>query len=318
MNQAENKNQTDNDVRLFDVLPRYFTNNLKIRKQDTKNHYYRCVRQFSSLLGRDAMLSDLTDENVTAYIRSSLEEGQTEATANQRTKQLRALWEWAARKRLVFEFPGSYKVPEPDRQPVAYTKDELRRLFESCAEAKGWIGPHRASTWWLALHWILLDTAERITAVLAIQRSWIDVQNSTIRIPGEYRKGGLKAATYRLSDRTMGLINEMLALPTETGLLFDKPWKDWQCLYKRYQGVYKRAGLEWKRRKTGFHKIRVTVATMLEINGEDAQKFLMHSSRSVTETSYIDAAQVLANKKPIGVGFDPEKKVSLLGRLFGR
>ncbi len=313
-------NQTESDARLFDVMPRYFASNLKLRKQTTRDHYFRSIRQFSAVLGRDAMLSDLTEENVTAFIRATLDEGKVEGTANQRTKQIRALWEWAARKRLVYEFPSCFKIPEPERQPKAYTKDELRRLFQSCGEAKGWIGPHRASTWWLTLHWILLDTAERITAVTAIKRTWIDLDEKTVRIPAEFRKGGLKSATYRLSDRTVDLIREMMKPPTDTGLLFDRSWKDWQSMYKRYRSVVARAGMEWHSRRSGFHKIRITVATMLEVNGEDASKFLMHSTRAVTEHSYIDAGYVLANKEPTGIQFNPEAKESagILSRWFGR
>src|SRR5690606_19460869 len=137
----------------------------------------------------------------------------------------------------------------------------------------------------------LLDTAERIGAVLAIRRDWIDMKQGTIEIPAKYRKGGLKAATYRLSDRSMELIQEMRQSPTETGLLFDKNWRDDQTLYGRYRPICEQAGLPYTQRKSELHKMRVTVATMLEANGDDATKFLMRSTRRTTEQSYNDAAQ---------------------------
>ena len=114
----------------------------------------------------------------------------------------------------------------------------------------------------------------------------------------------------------MELIHEMRQSPTETGLLFDKNWQDAQTIYGRYRPICEQAGLTWVRRKSGLHKMRVTVATMLEANGDDATKFLMHSTRRTTEQSYIDAAQVLSQKKQVGVNFNPESKRSMLARLF--
>jgi integrase len=278
---------------LAEICDHYLSVSTRIRKPQTRRHYDRSLRQFGEFLGHAPTTDDLTDDNLCGFMLATVSTGHCEATANQRAKQLRALWEWAARRRMVENFPTFSKLTEPEPDPVAWRHEQLTALFQSCERQTGWIGPHRASTWWLGLHWWLYDTGERAAATFALRREWIDLQSQTVRVPGRARKGGRKAMIYRLRSRTCELFAEMLRPPSDSGLLWDRPWRDDQTFYGRYRKVVIGAGLPWVKRKTGLQKMRITVFTAIEAGGGDATAFARHSSRAVTE-SYIDRAIIAA------------------------
>ncbi|MBA3483048.1 MAG: site-specific integrase [Pirellulales bacterium] len=304
---------------LNELSAHYLSVSTRIRNQKTRDHYDRSIRQFGDFLGRAATGGDLTDDSLCGFMLWTVAQGHAEATANQRAKQLRALWEWAARRRMVETFPTFRKLVEPEPDPVAWRHDQLGALFASCACQAGWIGPHRAATWWGGLHWWLYDSGERAAATFALRREWIDLESGTVRVPGRVRKGGRKAMIYRLRNRTRELFAEMLRPPSDSGLLFDRPWKDDQTFYGRYRKVVTGAGLPWVKRKTGLQKMRITVFTAIEAGGGDATKFARHSSRAVTE-SYIDQAIIAACGKGQWPREDitPNQPPTLWQRLFPR
>lgn len=132
--------------RLIDIVEKYLSVRTKIRSPRTREHYRRSVRQFAAYLGREPTLSDLSDDSLSGFLLATVDAGYAPATANQRSKQLRALWNWAAKKRLVQEFPAFEDIDEPEPLPTAWSDDELRTLFAACTNQRGWIGPHLAST----------------------------------------------------------------------------------------------------------------------------------------------------------------------------
>lgn len=305
---------------LSDLLEHYLSVSPQIAKQTTRDHYWRSLRQFADFLGREPTVADLNDDAVHGFMIAAVKDGLTEATANQRMKQLRAIWEWAARRRTVDQFPTLKKLTEPEPLPVAWRPDELKALFATCARQTGWIGPHKASTWWLALHWWLYDTGERASATFSLRREWVDLTTGTVRVPAKSRKGGRKAMVYRLRAETLALFGTMMSVPSDSGLVWDRPWGDWQCFYKRYRRVVLSAGLPWVKRKTGLHKMRVTVFTMIEANGGNATTFARHSHRSVTE-GYIDKTIIAAcgaEQWPLDAVRPDEPQASFWHRLWRR
>lgn len=135
---------------LFDCLADYLSVRTKIRSPKTHEHYRRSIRQFGEHLGREPTLGDLTDDNLSRFLLATVQSGFSPITANQRTKQIRALWNWCAKRRLVEHFPTFDDLDEPEPLPTAWSDEELHTLFSACAAQRGWIGPHQASTWWLA------------------------------------------------------------------------------------------------------------------------------------------------------------------------
>lgn len=279
---------------LSDLIEAYLIANTRIAKQQTREHYRRSVRQFEQHLGRTATLDDLNDDALASWMRATVASGLREVTANQRAKQLRAAWAWAAKRRIVDRWPTVPRLREPEPMPVAWTMPEVVQLFQAAREAEGYVGPHRARDWWLALHLVIWDTGERIGAVLRLERSMVDFEQRVARVPARIRKGGRLGMVYRLRAETCAALEPLYLPPTDTGLIFEHSWRDPKTLYGAYKRLVQRAGLRWDRRLSGFGKLRRTVLTQVELRGGNATAFARHSSRRVTEASYLDRAQLLA------------------------
>lgn len=278
-----------------DLLPLYFSTNIKIRHPDTRTHYERSFRQYGDYLGHQPTTDDLNDDVATGFLLWSLSHGLTEVTANQRVKQIRAFWEWAARRRLVELFPAFKSLDEPELIPVAYTMPQIEQLFAACAKQLGYIGPCPADLWWLSQHWWYFATGERTEATLALLRDHIDISGQVARVPASIRKGRLKSMAYRLPGRLCELLAEIWKYPSRSGLVWERSFGE-SAYYHRYKRLVTAAGLPTPRGKCGPQKMRVTVFTMIEGMGGDATAFARHSSRQVTDESYIDQALLLAMK----------------------
>ncbi len=218
-------------MQLDQLCEQYLSVRTKIRSDRTREHYRRSVAQFSDHLCRSATIEDLTDDALSAFIISTVNAGFSPITANQRVKQLRALWNWAAKKRLVHDFPTFEDIDEPEPLPTAWTDDELTKLFAACANQRGWIGPHQASTWWLAIHWWWLSTAERTEATMLLRRDMLRLDQGLAVVPASIRKGRAKNRIYRLAPRCVELLAEMAKPSTPTGLVFDHSWRDWRSIF---------------------------------------------------------------------------------------
>jgi hypothetical protein len=296
----------------------YFRFNIRIRSEMTRDHYRRSIREFSNLLGRPATLLDLIDDNMALMQRDALDRGYREVTANQQTKSLRALWNWCAKRRLVEQFPTFYDLIEPELDPICWSQEELHLLFTGCARQTGWIGPHHASTWWLAIHWWWFATAERTEATMLLRRDMIDMSTRIARVPAAIRKGGRKNQIYKLPERLCELLDVMFRTETRTGLVFEHQWKDWRSIYHRYRDLLKDCGLKHVRCKTGPKKMRITVLTLIESAGGDASAFARHSNKGVTE-HYLDRAVIFALKAGVWPpeDFKPEDNPKNFRNLWG-
>lgn len=307
-------------TRLTTHVEKYLAVRTKIRSLKTHDHYRRSIRQFAAYLGREPLLADLTDDNLSGFLLATVQAGFCEQTANQRTKQLRALWTWLAKRRLVDQFPTFDDLQEPEPLPEAWTDQQLHQLFAACANQRGWIGPHLASTWWLAIHWWWLSTAERTEATMHLERSMLRLDDHMAIVPARIRKGRKKHRHYRLTPRCCELLGQMIMVPSATGLVFDSHWRDWHSIYPAYRRLIKASGLPYVRGKSGPKKLRCSVYTRIEMAGGDASKFARHSDRRVTD-AYLD--QLMIGAQNAGqwppVGFDPEREPSwrnLWGRLY--
>ncbi len=305
---------------VLDVLPLYFSSNIKIRQPETRTHYERSFRQFGECLGRPATLDDLCDDLVTKFILWSVGQGVAEVTANQRAKQIRAFWEWAARRRLVEVFPTFRKIEEPEQMPIAYMPGELPLLFGACKKQTGYIGPIPADLWWLSQHWWFFATGERTEATLLLRREHVDLVNGIARVPASIRKGGRKNMVYKMPPRLCELLAEVVRYPSQGGLVWERHF-GLGAYHGRYRKLIASSGLPVVRGKSGPKKMRITVLTMVRALGGDATDFAKHSSKQVTDDSYIDDALILAIQKGVWppVDINPEgSKAGWLKRFFGK
>lgn len=253
-------------------------------KQNTKL-FTISLNRFSHFLSRDPTTADLTDETLEDFCYWIVESGRSPYTANCYRSKLIALWNHLARLRLVEKFPTMVKLKEPHRIPRAWSPDQLSKLFSACQDQTGKVGNAPASLWWHALHSILWDTGERISATLSLD--WDDLAWDTrvIVSRAENRKGGKADKAFKLHPDTIYILANLQAYSTG-GKLFPVDFCP-ASIYNRYRRILAAAGLPTDRNHK-FHCLRRSVASYFEVVGGDATKLLGHSARRVTEKSYLD------------------------------
>lgn len=255
------------------------------RSKRTDQLFRYTIRLFGQTLGRPATLEDLTDIAVARHLQRLLQENRKPAGVNKERRQLVALWNLAAKKRLVDQFPVLPTVHEPEQLPKAWTTEELWRLRMSCNMQPGIYCGIPARLWWVALHHILFSTGERIAAVLQLR--WRDITGNVVVFPAEARKGSKRASVATLTQASLMALEEIRQPVRE--LVFPWPYTS-SYIYRTYGEILQRAELETDSRSK-FHRMRRSHATHLKAAGGDPTASLGHSS-PVTTQRYIDQRMI--------------------------
>jgi len=237
------------------------------------------IGSYEKHLGRPANTADLNEIEVARFLLARAKV-RCPATASKDRAQLRALWEFAARRGLVDKFPAIRRIVVPERIPEAWTSDELSRLVAAAGATKGAVSGIPAGLFWTALLMVLYETGERIGA--AMQVRWDDVRNGMIVFRAETRKAGRRDTCRALSAQCQ---ESLCAIQSGSDLVF--PWdRSYGYLWYVMGKICKRAGLPQNRRSK-FHRIRKTTASFYQAAGGSAQSLLDHSSPAVTRR-YLD------------------------------
>jgi len=245
----------------------------------TPGHYEWAISKYDAYLQQPAQLDDLQDDAVWACLQSLLASGLAPYTVSQVRDKLLSLWRFCNRKGLVPIGPDVPRIRLPEAIPLAFTLDELRRLFGSSALETGHVYPGvLAADWWPALFHAIFDSGERISAVLSWQWDWLGAATGDVFCPANARKGQKQPKTYRLRQVALEAV---LRLESDSPLIF--PWAMHRAtFYDHLKRIKKRADLPMGR-EWCCHAIRKSHASYLELHGGDAQRSLGHSSRAVTE-----------------------------------
>lgn len=241
--------------------------------------YKFTIKPFSAFLGRQALLTDLEELQVARFLQKRVRE-RAPATAAKDRAQLRAIWEFAARRKLVDTWPSMPRITVPERVPEAWVTEEMSRMLESAAKETANYDGIPASLWWRALLLVAYDTGERATAVVSLR--WADVRGSAVVFRAEDRKGKRRDILREIGPETVAALE---AIRGDRELVFPFP-RAKTYLWDRLGIILKRAGLPHGRRDK-FHKIRRTTASYYEAAGGSAQRLLDHSSPAVTRR-YLD------------------------------
>lgn len=253
---------------------------LRGRSPESVRLLRHAIRQFSLHLGRDATLEDFDDLTVSQFLAVRAARLSPNSVARERSGLL-ALWNLAQARGLVRLRPLVAPELIPERTPRAFTADELGRLWTSCGQVRGYVGPVRASVWFQALLGVLFYSGERITAVLRVQKTgW---SRPWLAVPAEARKGSRKPATYPLPDHVADLVDQVSK--HDEPVLFYWPASD-TALRERWRVITRRAGLG-DGPEVQFHALRRSFASHLSAAGGDAREALQHSSEKVTRR-YLD------------------------------
>lgn len=265
---------------------------LKGVSERTKIVYTMTIRPFGEFLGREATLADL-EEIVVARFLAHRVRTRAAATAAKDRSQLRALWEFAARRKMVDTWPAIPLIRIPRRVPECWLTDEFQRLLVAAGDEKTTLDGIPGGLWWRALLLLAYDTGERCTALINIR--WRNVKGNAVLFIAEDRKGR-RADVYRdISETTTAALAAIRGHRGPEDAVF--PWP--RChsyLWKRLEIILKRAGLPASR-KDKFHKIRKTTASYYEAAGGSAQWLLDHADPATTR-AYLDPRVVKGKSAP--------------------
>lgn len=265
---------------------KYQPKKLHDKSQNSVRLYGVCFSNFSKTLGREPLLSDLTDESVMQHMRRVVSEGKAKATANRDRCCLVAIWRYAFQLKMVENFPDVPKEREPLRVPQAWLKEEIETLLSTISGLSGNMRgtPIPNWMWWRAIIMVILDTGERIEPVRRARWEWIS--GKSILVPAEFRKGGKRDKEFPLSPETQQLLNQIRQLTIDRTYVF--PWNYCDSyLWTKYKTILIKAGLPTGR-KCGFHRHRKTHASVAYAAGLDPQELLDHCDRRTTQR-YLDA-----------------------------
>jgi integrase len=292
----------DDGTLLLDVCEKlYFRLNTAIRHDNTRRQYRIAVGNLGEAVERRPTVADLVDDNVALMMRLLSDRGLANRTINERRNRVQALWNWLARRGHVARWPTVGRYPAPRRTPEAWTREQLRALFDEVLLLPGKRKGIPRWLWWRALLGVLWDSGARIGEIMAAEWSHLDVRTGWLSIPAEIRKGGLKDMPYRLSpDTLMHLVmlrrygGERLFTPIYSGVY----------LWQAFGGILESAGLPHGRRDK-FHRLRRSFATHLKAAGGNPQEALGHSTYSTT-LGYLDP-RMQTGPAPCELLFRPDR-----------
>jgi len=263
---------------LLELLDDYYVP-LKGISERTQTLYRMTIRSYGVSLGCEPTTEHLSEMPVARFLSQRLRT-RSPATAKKDSCQLRALWEFAARRGIVTEFPAMRPIKVPERIPTAWTIDEMDRLLEAARQHDGTVAGVPAGLFFRTLILTCYETGERISAVMGLR--WADVRGNLVTFRAETRKGGTRDIVRGISPVVAQSMDD-IRRPRE--LVFE--WDRCQANLWRHMGlILKRANLPCDR-GSKFHRLRKTCASYAAAAGLDPQKLLDHSS-PVTTRAYLD------------------------------
>lgn len=268
---------------------------LKLRgKSENTFRLYACtIRSFAKFLGRTPMLDDIADEITLARYMDHRQATVSPYSAEKERSQLMAMARLANDRRMIPALPACDPSPLPDRVPVSWSEDELRRLFRAATSTPGHVGLVPAGEFFPTLITVCFETTERIGALLDIEPH--HYTRPFLTVPGEIRKGGRRARVYELSDNACQMVERLVTVNKER--IF--AWKLARTyLWDKVRGILTRANLGGKR--VAFQQVRRSAISHMAkaTNDATAVAFAGHAQAATTRKWYIDPRYVNRGPKP--------------------
>lgn len=262
----------------------YREKRLPLGDNSTLRQFAINFRRFNLYLGREATINDLNDDSIQRVMVGMVrKDGLEPRTANKFRDNMLALWRFLCRRGLLTRWPEVSPLNEPERDPIAWSREQLRVLFRACEQQEGDFNGVPANLFWHCLHAVAWDVAERISGLLSLAWSDVDLHGRWVTIRAEGRKGKTADKTSRIHADTANLLAKIITPRRE--LVFDWPYS--QCyLWPKYGKILEAAGLPNDRRHK-FHCMRKSSASYFEAAGGNAQKLLGHKDGRVTQR-YLD------------------------------
>lgn len=254
--------------------------------------YRFTLKAWSEFIGRQPTLDDFEELGVARFLAHRTRTREIATAAKDRC-QIRALWEFAARRKLVDTWPQLPRIRVPERVPEAWLTEEMSKLLASAASEPGRIGDIPAGQYWRAALMLGYETGERIRALMELR--WQHVRGCVVVFKAETRKGQTRDTLRDISVETADLLLSIKGDRGPCDLVLPWPYTE-TYIYHKLNRILKRAGLPTDRRSK-FHRIRKTTASYYQAAGGSAQQLLDHSSPKTTR-AYLDPRIVRTPSAP--------------------
>ena len=254
------------------------------------------LTRWASQLGREPSLEDLKPLPVQAFLtqrRTQVSAG----TAKKDRTHIVALWGYAAKRRLVDEFPTLPPLRAPGRIPRAYKVDEVSKLIRTALDHPGEICGLPAGIYFGSMIRLAWETAERIGAILQLQWRDVGLEERAVVYMAEHRKGSTRDIRRAFSPELAGWLAKIRR--RENDLVF--PWsRHPTSLWYELKKIAAVAGVTAR----GFHGLRKSAASYVTAAGGDATRLLDHSNPNITRDHYVDES--IAKPKSTALDFLPQ------------
>lgn len=265
----------------------------------TIESFERSVRLLYRFKESVVLLSDLTDDLVSRAMQDLLSKGRALSTCNNFRRHLLAIWRFAKRRGAVTTMPDVQRFREPRPIPAAWSLDDVATILDAASRHPGSIalpgtnGVILLGPFFVALLRTLYETGARITALLSLRRTAVDLESCFLRVDARYQKHRADGL-YKVSSTTIDALSSIWT--PERELMFPWPYdrkgRQWPTLNRHLRAILRGAGFT-PGPKDGFHKFRRTLATVIteKMGIEEARKQLGHSSIAVTK-GYVDPSKL--------------------------
>ena len=246
---------------------------------------------------RNVELGDLSAELISGAAGWLVKKGRQPATANRFIRHIAALWRFAAQDdsvhHIIKPLTKLRKHKEPKRVPEAWSPDQFAAMVNVAGQLDGMVGQVPASIFWPCLLLTCYWTGVRVSALMSLKISDVDVDGCTIKFSAESQKH-FADQVFHIPQDLVDLIRQLDPASRGHTLLFGDWPKDrsgvwgWKYLNIEFGKIAKAAGLATGRRYK-WHMVRRTVATQVcaAAGKSAAQSLLGHASASTTER-YLD------------------------------
>lgn len=244
--------------------------------------YKLTLTRFGEHLGHEPTLEDFAPLPVQAFL--SHRRGQVSAgTARKDRTHLVALWGYAAKRRLVEEFPTLPPLKAPGRLPRAYKVAEVSKLLRTALCHPGAVCGLPASFYYAAMLRLAWESAERIGAIRQLRWREVDLEDRAVVFLAESRKGATRDIRRQISPELSSWLARLQPGRRDQDLVF--PWdRNALSLWYELRKLTAVAGIT----NRGFHGLRKSAASYVTAAGGDATRLLDHSNPSITRDHYVD------------------------------
>lgn len=244
------------------------------------------LKRFAEHLGHEPTVADLDGIAVQRFL-SARKAKVSAATALKDRTHIAALWNHLFRLRRVEVAPAAVLPPlrAPRRVPRAYRDHEVAAVIRAALATPGGIDGRPASIWHASLIRAAFETAERVGALLLVEWRDVDLQERSILLRAENRKGAHQDLLRPISQETCRWLAELRRDAGDRRLV----WR-WDRtpthLWNHYRAICQRANVQPR----GYHGLRRAHASYIAAAGGlgEASAALGHASPSTTQAHYVD------------------------------